>query len=88
LGLDGEKVLLVQKRQRARFKGLRSPIVIFVRGDKDDRQVRVGPSQQTLELESAHVRHAHIENHPARFMQLIRPQERFRRRKPLRPQSD
>src|SRR5215469_1502769 len=56
--------------------------------DKDDREVRVGSNHLTLKLESAHARHAHIENQAVRLMHLIRLQERFRRREPLRSQSD
>jgi hypothetical protein len=75
----------VQKRHRSSFKGLGSPIVILVRGDKDERYLRAGQNHVTLELESAHAMHPHIEDQAACLLHLIGPQERFRRGKTLHP---
>jgi hypothetical protein len=78
----------VQKRHCASFKSLGSLSVIFMRRDKDDRYGLVGRSHLTLELGPAHARHAHVKYQAARLRQMIRTQERFRRRKTFRPQSD
>jgi hypothetical protein len=72
----------VQKSHRASVKGYGSLSVISMRGDKDDRYVRVGPSHLTLELGSAHARHAHVENQATRLMHLVRIQERSAEEKP------
>jgi hypothetical protein len=87
-----EEILLaagfVQKGHRASCKGTLSRIVIGVRRDEDDRDAPVRLHQLTLELESVHASHPHIENQARRLVRLIRLQERFRRRETLHAKSN
>jgi hypothetical protein len=78
----------VQKVHRAAFKRSLSRVVIDMRGDEDDRDIGVVRYQLTLKLESVHAGHPDIENQASRIARLIRTQERFRRRKTLRPKAD
>jgi hypothetical protein len=78
----------VQKGYRAGFEGARAGIVICVRGDEDDRDSPVGRNHLTLEIESVHAGHSHVENQACRIARLIRTQKRVRRRETLRPKSD
>jgi hypothetical protein len=87
-----EEILLaagfVQKGHRTGCKGALSRIVIGVRRDEDDRDVPVRRHELTLELESVHARHPHIENQACRLVRVIRLQERFRRRETLHAKSN
>src|SRR5207245_6648406 len=77
-----EEILLAagfgQKGHRAGGKGARSRVVIGIRRDEDDRDTPVRRHQLTLELESVHARHPHIENQAGRLVRVMRMQERFR----------
>src|SRR5262252_2615491 len=87
-----EEVLLaagfVQKGHRAGGKGACARVVIGMRRDEDDRDAPVRCIQLTLELESVHTRHPHIENQACRLVRVLRLQERFSRRETLRAKSD
>jgi hypothetical protein len=61
----------IQKIHRAGLKGSRSRVAICVGRDEDDRYMPVGRNHLTLELESVHARHSHVENHACRIMRLI-----------------
>ena len=78
----------VQKRHRAGFEGPLARAVICVRGNEDNRDPPVGRNDLTLQIESVHARHSHIENQACRIARLIRTQKRFRRRETLRPKAD
>jgi hypothetical protein len=78
----------VQKVHRTGLERPRSRVVISMRRDEDDRNPTIDCNQLTLETESTHARHSHIKNQARRIVQLIRIQERFRRRKTLHPKSD
>jgi hypothetical protein len=77
----------VQKVHRAGFKGSHSRVVVCMGCDEDDWDSVIGRNQMTLKLEPIHARHPHIKNQARRIVQLIRLQERFRRRKTLHPKS-
>src|ERR1700752_539445 len=70
----------VQKGYRAGFERARAGIVICVRGDENDRDSPVGRNHLTLEIESVHAGHSHVENQACRIARLIRTQKRVRRR--------
>ena len=77
-----EEILLVagfiQKGHCAGGKGTSSRVVIGICRDEDDRDAPICRHQLTLELESVHARHPHIENQARRLVRVIRLQERFR----------
>src|SRR5262245_12922130 len=87
-----EEILLaagfVQKGHRAGGKGACARVVIGMRRDEDDRDAPVHRIQMTLEIESVHASHPHIENQAGCLVRLICLQERFRRRETLRAKSD
>jgi hypothetical protein len=87
-----EEILLaagfVQKGHCAGCKGVRSRLVIGVRRDEDDREAPVRRHQLTLELETVHARHSHIENQARRLVRVMRLQERFRRRETLHAKAN
>jgi hypothetical protein len=78
----------VQEVHGTGFKSPGSRVVICMGRDEDDRDSVIGRNQMTLKLEPIHARHPHIKNQTRRIVQLIRLQERFRRRKTLHPKSD
>jgi hypothetical protein len=86
-----EEILLAagfgQKGHRAGGKGARSRVIIAIRRDEDDWDAPLRRHQLTLELESAHARHPHIENQAGRLGRVMCLQERFRRRKALHAKS-
>jgi hypothetical protein len=78
----------VQKVHCAGGKGACALVVVYVGCDEDDRDMPVGRTQMTLEIESAHTRHPYIENQARRVVYVLRTEKRFRGREALRPKAD
>ncbi|HVO91224.1 MAG TPA: hypothetical protein VMT22_00195 [Terriglobales bacterium] len=78
----------VQKSHGSGFKGARTGVIVCVRCNEDDRDLPVGRNDLTLQIESTHAGHSHVENQAFRITRLIRTQERLRRRETLCLKSD
>ena len=61
---------LVQKSHRTGRERSRPGIVVCVRRDENDRNLRVGGSQLTLKIQSTHAWHPHIKNQAIRIVQF------------------
>jgi len=79
---------LVQKSHRTGRQRSRPGIVVCVRCDENDRDLRVGGSQLTLKLQSTHAWHPHIKNQAIRVVQFIRIQELVGRRETVSAHSN
>jgi hypothetical protein len=69
----------VQKSHRAGFQRSRFRIVVGMRRDEHDGDLRMGSHQMTLKLQSTHAGHANVNDKALRIVQLIRIQELLRR---------
>jgi len=79
---------LVQKSHRTGRERSRPGIVVCVRCDENDRDLRVGGSQLALKIQSTHAWHAHIKKQAIRIVQFIRVQELASRRETVRAHSN
>jgi hypothetical protein len=66
---------LVQKSHRTGRQRSRPGVVVCVRRDENDRDLRVGGSQPTLKIQSTHAWHPHIKKQAIRNVEFIRIQE-------------